>query len=144
MPSSVSHSSSRHLKSALDLAEDCLRLGNPPFGAQLVRRDDVLAVGSNVAISSGNPLRHAEIEALFNYFSTYNDLRVRRRGHVEEDLVMFCSTEPCLMCMGAIHWAGVRRVVFAGSQAELCLIRGYGSYLTRDDALQRSFRRSKL
>src|SRR5947209_6600504 len=95
----LTDSSFRYLKYTLDLAEECFSLGNPPFGAVLVRADGVVAIGSNVTISSGNPLRHAELEALFAYYAE----RGRPRGEVKDDLVMFCSTEPCLMCMGALY-----------------------------------------
>ena len=37
---------------------------------------------------------------------------------------LYTSTEPCVMCAGAIHWGNVRRVVFALSEAALYDIIG--------------------
>ena len=61
-------------------------------------------------------------------------------GHAETNLVrlasaqfspeqlgrctLYSSTEPCAMCSGAIHWSGIRRVVFALSEVGLYDIVG--------------------
>jgi len=116
---------SGHLARALDLAEECLHTGDPPFGAVVVSGSGLVAVGRNVSVSSGNPLRHAEMEALSAYF-------VKTRGSGEEEpLAVYCSTEPCLMCLGALHWSRISRVVYGGSQAALARVRGYGCRLGR-------------
>lgn len=32
---------------------------------------------------------------------------------LKRESVLYTSTEPCLMCAGAIYWAGIRRVVYS-------------------------------
>ena len=43
---------------------------------------------------------------------------------VLDGYTLYTSTEPCVMCAGAIHWARISRVVFSVSQAMLQAITG--------------------
>ncbi|HEY7798709.1 MAG TPA: nucleoside deaminase [Hyphomonadaceae bacterium] len=102
--------------------EDCLRLSialarenvarfSGPFGA-VVRADrtgEILAVGVNLALPTGNPVLHAETVAL-----SLAGARLAEPGGV----TLFCSCEPCIMCLGAAHWAEVSRVVWSASKED--------------------------
>ena len=102
--------------------DDCLRLSITlarenvarllgPFGA-VVRADasgEVLAVGVNLALPTGNPVLHAETVAL-----SLAAPRLAEPGGV----TLFCSCEPCIMCLGAAHWADVRRIVWSASKED--------------------------
>ncbi|WP_323188149.1 deaminase [Streptomyces sp. NBC_00237] len=37
---------------------------------------------------------------------------------------LYTSTEPCAMCAGAVYWSGIRRVVYALGEDELCALAG--------------------
>lgn len=82
-----------------------------PFGAVL--RDDssgeIVSVGVNLVPPTGNPVLHAETVAI----SLAAD-RLVGGG----DLTLFASCEPCIMCLGALHWSGIRRVVSAALKAD--------------------------
>lgn len=86
---------------AIDLArENVARAHGGPFGAVLVGGSGrVLSVGVNLVQASGNPVLHAEVTA------------ISLAGAGGETL--FTTCQPCIMCLGAIHWAGIRRVVYA-------------------------------
>jgi tRNA(Arg) A34 adenosine deaminase TadA len=90
------------MRRAIELAAHCPTL---PFGAVVVHRGtgEILAEGWNRA--EENPLLHGEVVTL-NAVAT---LRPRPDGR---DLVMYCTAEPCPMCMGAVLWGGIERVVF--------------------------------
>jgi tRNA(Arg) A34 adenosine deaminase TadA len=80
-----------------------------PFGACV--RDDsgaIIGVGVNLAMASGNPVLHAETVAL-----SLAGRRLEAGG-----VTLFTSCEPCIMCLGAAHWAGVARIVSAASKAD--------------------------
>jgi len=81
-----------------------------PFGAAVFEAGSglLISVGVNLVESARCSIAHAEMiaialaqQAVKNY-----DLGAGGRGH---ELVT--STEPCAMCLGAIPWSGVRRVV---------------------------------
>ena len=82
-----------------------------PFGALIARGDDVVAEGVNRVTSACDPTAHAEIVAI----------RLACRALDTFDLsgcVLYASTEPCPMCLGAILWARLDRVVFSTRRTE--------------------------
>ncbi len=86
--------------------ENVAQRSGGPFGA-LVRDDArrrIVSVGINLALPSGNPVLHAEVVAL-----SLAGAALAPPGGV----TLYSSCEPCIMCLGALHWAGVRRVVWA-------------------------------
>ena len=75
-----------------------------PFGA-VIRNDatgEVIGVGVNIVMASGNAVLHAETVA------------ISLAGvKVWDGATLFTSCEPCIMCLGATHWAKIGRVVSA-------------------------------
>ena len=106
------------LRQAIEASLRARKHGNHPFGALLVGRDDtVLAVAENTVITEHDATLHAES----------NVIRAASRAHggdVLKDSTLYTSTEPCVMCCGAIHWAGIPRVVYACSEATLGKLAG--------------------
>jgi len=96
---------------AIRIAHQNLEQGGGPFGA-VVREEAsgaVIAAGVNVSLSSGNPLLHAEVVAL-----CLAGGRPAGAGAIS----LFCSCEPCIMCLGAAHWAEVGRIVSAAGRKD--------------------------
>jgi tRNA(Arg) A34 adenosine deaminase TadA len=91
---------------AIDLArENVARAHGGPFGAVLLDGGGrVLSLGVNLVQPSGNPVLHAEVTAI--------SLAGGGAG-AGKAATLFATCEPCIMCLGAIHWAGIRRVVYA-------------------------------
>ena len=94
-----------YMRRAIELAANSPAL---PFGAVVVdrRTGAVVAEGWNRAEDS--PVLHGEVVAL----NALGALRSRPDGR---ELVLYTTAEPCPMCMGAILWAGVGRVVFGST-----------------------------
>lgn len=97
---------------ALELAVQARRHGDHPFGALLVVDGDIVAEARNRVVSDRDITAHAEL-TLVRQLEDNDRLEDFRRGTV------FASCEPCPMCVGAMFWAGVRRVVFALSHSRL-------------------------
>ena len=96
------------MRHALELAERAREAGEVPVGAVLVHCDRVVAEGWNRPIATHDPTAHAEIVAL------------RAAGPVLEnyrliDTTLYVTLEPCVMCMGAISHARVRRIVYGAT-----------------------------
>ena len=90
---------------ALRLAQRAEQQGEVPVGAVLVLDDRCIAEGWNQPIQSNDPSAHAEIVTL------------RKAGQVLQnyrliDTTLYVTLEPCVMCMGAIAHARVKRLVF--------------------------------
>lgn len=101
------------LRRAIEIAGEARAEGNHPFGALLANKEgEVLAEAGNSVISSKDLTAHAEIRLSSMVSKLFNP-------HELETCTIYCSTEPCPMCAGAIHWSGIGRVVFALSQERL-------------------------
>ena len=87
-------------------AEAAERAGEVPVGALVVRDGAILGRGCNASIAAHDPSAHAEIVALRAAGAAVGNYRLT-------DAELFVTVEPCLMCVGAIVQARLRRVVFA-------------------------------
>jgi len=107
-----------HLRRAIAVAARAREHGNHPFGATLVdERGQVLLEAENTVVTERDATGHAET----------NLVRLASRQLPPEQLArctLYTSTEPCAMCAGAIHWSGIRRVVFALSEPDLYALVG--------------------
>jgi tRNA(Arg) A34 adenosine deaminase TadA len=85
--------------------------GQTPFGAVVVRGGAVVASAHNTVLRDGDPTAHAEVNAL--------RAAARALGTIHlEGCMLYSTGEPCPMCLAAIHWAKVDRVVFGASIAD--------------------------
>jgi len=100
------------LRQAIRLAADHSGDGrNGPFGAVLVRDGTVVGKGWNRVVELADPTAHAEVLAI-------RDACRRLGTHDLGGSVLYCSCEPCPMCLSAIYWARISRVVFASSKED--------------------------
>jgi tRNA(Arg) A34 adenosine deaminase TadA len=96
----------------MQLAVNEAREADFPFGAVIVRDGVVLATGRNSTTALADPTAHGEMVAIRNFLA-------RHRPDDLKGTTLYTSGEPCCMCMGAIIWCGVSRLVFAASVDEL-------------------------
>jgi len=97
---------------AIELArENVARGGGGPFGAVIRSEADgrIVSVGADLVPATGNPVLHAEVVAI----SLAGEVLAAPGG-----VTLFSSCEPCIMCLGASHWAGVRRIVCAAQRED--------------------------
>src|SRR5262245_19660819 len=97
---------------AIEQSERAIEAGNMPFGAALVRDGTLLHVAQNNQLTELDLTGHAEVVLLRGAWAQFG-LSVARGATV------YASGEPCAMCTGAMFWAGVQRVVFAATQADI-------------------------
>ena len=99
------------LRRAVRLAMESVETGGGPFGALVVRGNEVVASGTNRVRAWRDPTAHAEIVAI-------RDACVKLGSHQLEGCVIYASSEPCPMCLGAIYWARPEAVYFANDRRE--------------------------
>jgi len=103
----------QHLRTAIEVARQAREHGNHPFGALLVDKNNhVLLKAENTVVTGKDCTGHAKT----------NLMRLATQHYSAEELescTLYTSTEPCAMCVGAIHWGNVRRVVYALDEVEL-------------------------
>ena len=105
-----------YLREAIELARRGMQQrSGGPFGALIVREGKVLARACNAVTSHCDPTAHAEIQAIRAACASLRDHRLL-------GAVLYCSCEPCPMCLGAIHWAHLSRVCFAATREDAAAI----------------------
>lgn len=93
------------MRYAIRLAQRAEQQGEVPVGALLVQGDRCIAEGWNQPIQNNDPTAHAEIVALRKAGQAIQNYRLI-------DTTLYVTLEPCVMCMGAIAHARVKRLVF--------------------------------
>jgi len=98
------------LQQAIDLAVENARSGQGgPYGAIIVKDNQVLTASGNKVTSIIDPTAHAEVMAIRLACQKLQDFQLR-------GCILYSSCEPCPMCLGAIYWARLERVYFACSR----------------------------
>ncbi len=97
---------------AVALADAALRHEGGPFGAVIVDESRrVLSLGWNRVIAGNDPTAHAEAIAIRHAATA------RSSWHLG-GLHLVTSCAPCVMCTGAVHWAGIATVVAGARTAD--------------------------
>ncbi len=76
-----------------------------PFGAVIVKGDEVIAKAHNSVLGDNDPTRHAEIKAISEASSKLGTYDL-------SGCEIYTTTEPCPMCFSAIHWAKIDRMIY--------------------------------
>ncbi len=92
---------------AIELSIENIHSGGGPFGAVIVRNGVIVAEGTNRVTATNDPTAHAEIVAI-------RAACQKMRTFELKDCDIYASCEPCPMCLGAIYWARLARIYFAG------------------------------
>ncbi len=80
-----------------------------PVGAIIIDENGtVVGTGFNQPISSIDPTSHAEINAIRQATQIFNNYRL-------VNTTLYVTIEPCIMCMGAIIHARIKRVVYGAN-----------------------------
>ena len=110
------------MRHALELARRGEQSGEVPIGAVVVRDQQILGEGWNQPIGSNDATAHAEIVAM------------RAAGQQEKnyrlsDATLYVTLEPCLMCVGAIVHARIKRLVFGALDPKVGAVTSRGEVL---------------
>jgi len=96
----------KFLVRAVELALKGIKSEGGPFGAVITMDGKIISEAYNKVVLSNDPTAHAEVLAIRQAASVI-------KSHVLDKCTLYTSCEPCPMCLGAIYWAGIRKVVYA-------------------------------
>ena len=94
------------MRHALDLARLAGNSGEVPVGAVVVKDGQVVGYGHNCPVTTIDPTAHAEITALRDAASKLENYRLL-------DCTLYVTLEPCVMCIGSMFHARIKRLVYA-------------------------------
>lgn len=86
-----------------------------PFAAVIVKDGKIIATDVNEVTSSNDPTAHAEVVAIRNACKSLNVYQL-------DGCEIYCSCEPCPMCLGAIYWARASKIYFANTKEDAAAI----------------------
>lgn len=104
------------MKLAIEMAIDGVKKkGSGPFGAVVVKGNELVGMGINQVTRGLDPTAHAEIVAI-------RDACQRLRTFSLVGLEIYTSCEPCPMCLGAIYWARLDKVYYGATREDAAKI----------------------
>jgi len=117
------------MRLAIEVARRNIDRGGGPFGAAIVNGETgaVLSVGANWVVPQRSSLLHAEIAAI-----AFAQVALESYSLASGAYELIASSEPCIQCLGATVWSGVRRLVCGAGVAAAEAI-GFDEGPRRDD-----------
>jgi cytosine deaminase len=91
----------RFMRAAYEQAFKSYSEGGLPIGAVMVQGGTIIAAGHNRRVQDGDPIAHGEMDCF---------RRAGRRPRYD-DVVLYTTLSPCMMCAGTVVQFGVKRVV---------------------------------
>lgn len=100
------------MRDAIRLARENVERGvGGPFGAVVVQRGRIIGQGVNRVTANNDPTAHAEVVAI-------REACRHVGGWVLPECEIYCSCEPCPMCLAAIYWARIDTLFYAGQRED--------------------------
>lgn len=123
----------RFMAMATKLSYDNIDKGGGPFGAVIVKGDEVISTDANSVTLLNDPTAHAEVLAIRNACAQLKDFRLT-------DCIVYSSCEPCPMCLSALYWAGVKKIFFANTKEDAAAIDFSDNFIYEELARKREYR----
>ncbi len=99
----------KFLNQAILEARKSVMLGGFPVGVVIVKNNKIIARGVSNGKKLNDPTSHAETEAIRKACGKIKSRNLK-------DTVLYSSSEPCMMCFHACHWAFIPKIVYGLSK----------------------------
>ena len=99
------------MRLAIRKTRDGIHAGQSPFGSLIVKGGEVIAVTHNTVWQTTDPTAHAEVNCIRTAAKILNTIFLN-------GCTLYSTTEPCPMCLAAIHWAKIEKVIFGAGIAD--------------------------
>ncbi|MGD1855499.1 MAG: nucleoside deaminase [Leptolyngbyaceae cyanobacterium] len=93
-------------ESYMRLAIEEARKSKTPFGAVIVKDDQVVQKSGNTVQPDNDPTCHAEVNAIRQLTQRLGS------SSLSGDYVLYSTCEPCAMCAATCLWAGIQTIVY--------------------------------
>ncbi len=116
----------KFMREAIRISLENVTSGNGgPFGAVIVKNGAIIATGANEVTCANDPTAHAEIVAIRNACKQLGSFQL-------DDCEIYCSCEPCPMCLGAIYWARPAKIYYANTKKDAADINFDDDFIYRE------------
>lgn len=111
--------------------------GDAPYGAVIVKDNEVVAVAHNTVRRDNDPSAHAEINAI-------RSLTAKLKNPSLEGYSIYTTGEPCPMCATACVWSGLSEIVYGASIQDLISVNQSQINISCEEVIDKSFRKIKV
>jgi guanine deaminase len=80
-----------------------------PFGASLVKDNEIIAKAHNTVLKNNDCTCHAELSCIKEACKVLNTYKL-------DDCILVTTSQPCPMCIGAIQWSHIKTVIVCGGK----------------------------
>ena len=101
----------KFMKRAIELSIKSVNSGTGPFGAVIVKDNQIISEGFNTVTVNNDPTSHAEIAAIRIACKELSNFSL-------EDCDLYTTCEPCPMCLSAIYWARISKIYYANTRSD--------------------------
>jgi tRNA(Arg) A34 adenosine deaminase TadA len=116
----------RFMQHAIALSRKGMESGDGgPFGAVVVKGDEIIGEGWNQVLATTDPTAHAEVVAIRQACERLGAFQLT-------GCEIYTSCEPCPMCLGAIYWARPQRVYYANTKEDAAAIDFDDSFIYKE------------
>lgn len=106
--------------------------GDAPYGAVMVKDNQVVALAHNTVARDCDPSAHAEINVIRRLANQINNFSL-------EGYSIYTTGEPCPMCAAACVWSGVSEIIYGVSIADLIAINQSQINISCEEVIAKSF-----
>ncbi|MCL2382909.1 MAG: nucleoside deaminase [Oscillospiraceae bacterium] len=99
-------------KEYMDIAIELSKKAVYPFGAIIVKDNEIIGRSDSNTATAKCAFAHAELIAIEDAMEQLGGYLCAEGG---EGVTIYASSEPCVMCMGAILYTGISRLVYAST-----------------------------
>ena len=96
---------------AIELSIESAKSKGGPFGSVIVKKNKIIAEGSNKVTMNNDPTAHGEIVAIREACKKLNTFDL-------SGCELYSSCEPCPMCLSAIYWSRIENVFYANTRID--------------------------
>lgn len=119
------------------LALEEAKKGDAPYGAVIVKDNQVVALAYNTVKRDSDPCAHAEINVIRN-------LTAQLQNPSLEGYTIYTTGEPCPMCATACVWTGISKIVYGASIEDLVSVNQSQINISCEEVIAKSFRKIKV
>lgn len=101
----------KFMERAIELATENIQEGGQPFGAVLVKENNIITEGVNELHKTFDVSGHAELLAI-------RRAQAKLQTNNLSGYTMYASGEPCSMCLTAMYFAGIEQVFYCATVEE--------------------------
>lgn len=121
----------------MKLALEEAKKGDSPYGAVIVKDNEVIALAHNTVKTDSDPSAHAEINVIRSLTTKINNPSL-------EGYIIYTTGEPCPMCATACIWTGISEIVFGASIQDLIDVKQPQIEISCEEIIAKGFRKIKI